>query len=249
MHTRIYTDFPQTKRNTYRHTLSTRPLPFSSFLFLFSFYSINSGRTRNRWLCSDGSLSLFAHSCPSNLIFDQLSYTVKDNNVEAASTVAAIDANKVQLKCIGPDLVIGQFGPQKEKFAKLEGTPDFTQYVPTNYTAWRAANEFNYDNLKRASVVMFTFFYKTSWVQFSEATTQSTSVAVAILFIVIILVVAYYLLNLTVGIMCLNFSESIKMESGDDSGGGDDEPEDDDEEEEEEEDDDDEDVVEVCCCC
>ena len=185
-----------------------------------------------------------AGSCPSTLAFAQQPYNTKDTNQEAlSSTPEFADASRpAQIKCIGPDLVIGSFSTQDQRLANFQGLPVFTEYVPVNYTAWKPVREFNFDNLKRASVVMFSFFYKTSWVQFVDLTTQSTHFAVAFIFIFIIIVVSYYLLNLTVGIMCLNFSEAVKAESIllESSGGDDDVPEDDEEEDEEEEDDDDE---------
>jgi len=184
-----------------------------------------------------------AGSCPKSLLFQQQQYNTKSTNVEAAAAV--LTENDVTLRCLGPNLVTGSFGPQKVKFARFESVPVFTEYVPVNYTVWQPVKAFNYDNLQLASVVMFSFFYKTSWVQFMEVTLESTHGAVTILFITIIVVVSYYLLNLTVGIMCLNFSESVKTEKlmmG--SGGDDDEADDDDEEDDNEDDDDDEQDVE-----
>ena len=46
---------------------------------------------------------------------------------------------------------------------------------------------------------MFSFFYKNSWVQFMELTVESTHIGVMLLFFGIIIVISYYLLNLTVG--------------------------------------------------
>ena len=106
---------------------------------------------------------------------------------------------QVSLRCIGPNMVTGSFGPENKKFADFEGLPTFTNYVPVNYTIYPAAQKFNFDNLELASVVMFSFFYKNSWVQFMELTVESTHIGVMLLFFGIIIVISYYLLNLTVG--------------------------------------------------
>lgn len=41
---------------------------------------------------------------------------------------------------------------------------------------------------------------------------MSTSPALILLWILLLVAVAYYLLNLTVGVMCLNYSESVREE-------------------------------------
>jgi len=195
---------------------------------------------RPAYICrqSKNPLETPAGSCPEDLKFRQLDYTVESNNMEAAALV--MNNDPVTLRCLGPNLVTGSFDPQKIKFSKFEGLPAFTEYVPVNYTQWEAVNPFNYDNLQVASIAMFALFYRTSWVQFMETTLESTHFAVAFAYIIILIAVSYYLLNLTVGIMCLNFSESIKREramAG--TGGGDEDDEDEEDEEDEGEDEDD----------
>ena len=103
---------------------------------------------RPPYICrqSKNPLEQPAGSCPEDLKFRQLDYTVSSNNMEAA----ALEMNNlpVTLRCLGPNLVTGSFDPQKVKFAKFEGLPAFTEYVPVNYTQWEAVNPFNYDNLQ-----------------------------------------------------------------------------------------------------
>ena len=181
-----------------------------------------------------------AGSCPDALIFNQQPYIVKAKNIEAAGTVLE-QKTVAQLRCLGPNTITGSFGPQAVRFANFEGLPVFNEYVPVNYTIWEPVTDFNFDNLQLASMVMFSFFFKNSWVQFMELTVEATHGAVTFVFMGIIISISYYLLNLTVGIMCLNFSESIREEKLAGGGGGEEEEEEEEEEEDPDGDDDSED--------
>jgi hypothetical protein len=82
---------------------------------------------------------------------------------------------------------------------------------------------------------MFAFFFRTSWVQFLELTNESTNSGVTVIYFVIIVLISYIMLNLTVGIMCINFSNAVKEEHALMGSSGEDVQEDDEEEGEEEE--------------
>jgi len=180
-------------------------------------------------------------TCPSTLVGSPMKLISPATNTESAAAI--LEGTTSTVRCLGPDLQLGKL--DQETFATFQGFPPFTEYVPVNYTQWPAVTDLNWDSLKTASIPMFATFYKTAWVQFSDYSSQSTGGFIVIAFIGLIILVSYYLLNLTIAIMNLNFSDEMNKEnafleasksSEPEEAGGDD----DDGDEEEDDDDDDE---------
>lgn len=65
-----------------------------------------------------------------------------------------VPSNKSNVRCLGPDLLTGKFDP--ERFARFEGLPLFDEYIPVNYTEWKAPSRFNWDDLQKASAHCLT---------------------------------------------------------------------------------------------
>lgn len=115
--------------------------------------------------------------------------------------------------CIGPD-----FQPlDKRKFPPAPlGGGDMRDYIAANTTNWPSANnndERNWDNIGNAAIVMYTVFYRSSWVESMRVTQESAGAFVIIGWIVVMLFTSYYLLNITVSITCAYYSESTVAEA------------------------------------
>jgi hypothetical protein len=115
--------------------------------------------------------------------------------------------------CIGP-----QYQPlDKAKFPPVPlGGTDLKDYIAADVKQWPSAqnNDMrNWDSIGNAATVMYTVFYRSSWVSAMQSTTQSAGDYVVIGWIVMMIFTSYYLLNITVSITCNYYSEATVAEA------------------------------------
>ncbi len=115
--------------------------------------------------------------------------------------------------CIGPE-----YQPlDKTKFPPQPlGGGNLKDYIAANTTKWPSAggnDERNWDSIGNAAIVMYTVFYRSSWVEPMQTTAQSATQWVVLGWIIVMIFTSYYLLNITVAITCAYYSEASIAEA------------------------------------
>jgi hypothetical protein len=114
--------------------------------------------------------------------------------------------------CIGP----GYVPLDKTKFPPQPlGGGNLKDYIAANTSNWPNAggnDERNWDSIGNAAVVMYTVFYRSSWVEPMQTTAQSATQWVVLGWIIVMIFTSYYLLNITVSITCAYYSEATIAE-------------------------------------
>jgi hypothetical protein len=116
--------------------------------------------------------------------------------------------------CIGPDFVpldTAQFPPSP---SGVQGG-DMKDYKHANLTNWPTVgnNDLrNFDDFGHAAIVLYTIFFRNGWTGPVFPAFAVGGHGVIIAWIVIMIFVSYYLLNITVSITCAYYSEATEQE-------------------------------------
>ena len=142
--------------------------------------------------------------------------------------------------CIGPDMAeldAQQFPPSP---AGVKGG-SMMDYVPANLSNWPsygADDPRNFDDMGHSAIVLYTIFYRQDWSDVLFPVIAIGGFPVVIAWMIVMVFVSYYLLNITVSITCSHYSEATVQEAAEDAARKKAAAEPKDEEEEEEGDDD-----------
>ena len=113
--------------------------------------------------------------------------------------------------CIGPDLLPIDRVPIPPQ--TQDGLP-LSTYKPANLTNWPPILDLrSWDNIGAASISIYTAYYRSAWSDVFDATRASTSSAVFVVWVFVVMMVTYYILNTSVGIICRNYSVSVEQEA------------------------------------
>eukprot|EP00291_Cryptomonas_curvata_P011554 CAMPEP_0172178204 /NCGR_PEP_ID=MMETSP1050-20130122/15890_1 /TAXON_ID=233186 /ORGANISM="Cryptomonas curvata, Strain CCAP979/52" /LENGTH=2219 /DNA_ID=CAMNT_0012850865 /DNA_START=81 /DNA_END=6737 /DNA_ORIENTATION=+ len=174
---------------------------------------------------------------------NQLNLTVNGRNENYGENIDGTD-----VYCIGPNLFPIERKTIPPTTAELL---PLSNYKAANLTNWPPILDLrSWDNIGSASVSIYTVYYRSAWAEVFDATRASTSSAVFVVWVFIVMMVTYYILNTSVGIICRNYSVSVEQEADavearrkaalppslDDDGNDDEEVKEDDEDDEEEQD-------------
>ena len=116
--------------------------------------------------------------------------------------------------CIGPDfapLDKTQFPPSP---AGVKGG-SMADYVNANLTNWPSFGNNdprNFDDIGHAAIVLYTIFYRNGWTEPVAPAIAIAGTPVVVAWILVMVFVSYYLLNITVSITCAHYSEATETE-------------------------------------
>jgi len=119
-----------------------------------------------------------------------------------------------QVYCIGPDfapLDKTQFPPSP---AGVKGG-DMKDYVNANLTNWPSFGNNdprNFDDIGHSAIVLYTIFYRNGWTGPVFPAMAIAGKPVVAAWIIVMIFVSYYLLNITVSITCAHYSEATELE-------------------------------------
>ena len=124
----------------------------------------------------------------------------------------AVNANGVY--CIGPDfapLDKTQFPPSP---AGVQGgsIKDYKNANLTNWPSFGKNDPRNFDDIGHSAIVLYTIFFRNGWMGPTIPAMAIGGMPVIIAWILIMVFVAYYLLNITVSITCAHYSQATEQE-------------------------------------
>jgi len=116
--------------------------------------------------------------------------------------------------CIGPDfapLDKTQFPPSTPG-VKGGSMKDYKNANLTNWPSFGNNDPRNFDDIGHAAIVLYTIFYRNGWTGPVGPAMAIAGTPVVLGWIIVMVFVSYYLLNITVSITCAHYSEATEKE-------------------------------------